>query len=242
MATLTLTQVLSGALQRLGILDSGGTATAQQLADALLIVNQLIDNKSSDRLMAASALITSFAFTANQQSYTIGTGQFINIARPVDIEAATLKLANGYTTRIEPVNAVKWAGLDDRDRSSYLVQYLFYERGTPTTGTVRLSPKPLGGSAEIATWTAMTQFADATTPITMQPSYSRWLILASAIEIAPTYPSSQVNAGLLQDYADAMALLRNLNASLFGGAAPFGSVASNTAPAGSIAPAPAEVA
>lgn len=242
--TLTLTQVLGGVLQYLGILDSGGAAniSAQQLADALLIVNQLIDNKSADRLMAAAALVTNVTLGSGTQSYAIGSGQTINIARPTMIEAASIKLANGYTAGIKVVNAAEWSMLRNRDRQSYLVKYLFYDRGSPTTGTVKFSPIPLGGTAEIITWTAMTQFADATTPITMAPAYSRWLILAAAFELAPTYPSAQVPSTFLQDYADATATLRNANASLFGVAPPSSQIASNNAPPAPIAPAPAEAA
>lgn len=218
MATVTLTVVLNSALNFLGILDSGGGATAQQLADGLLTINNLIDNKSSDRLMAKTVTTTTVTLVASTQSYTLSP-------IPTAIEAAALKLANGYTSPIHMVNATEWTMLNDRDRSSWLIKAGFYDRA----GHVLFSPIPLGGTVELMTWAAMTQFADATTPITVQDGYFRWLKLAAAVEIAPQYPSAQITPTLLQDYADATATLRNLNASLFGEAPPSGQIASNAA-------------
>ncbi len=244
MATLTLTDLLAESLTALGRLEAGGAAnlTPQQKNNALVTANQLIDSKSSDRLMAASAVVSSFGVVSGTQSYVIGTAQTWNLARPTEIVSASIKLANGYTRKIKIVNAVEWSSLEDRDRQSYQVTHLFYNRGGPTQGTVYLSPVPFGGNVEITSWAAMTQFADVTTPITMQPAYSRWLVLAFAIEIAPQYPSAQVTPTLLEDYADAVATLRNQNASLFGNAPPAGQIASNTTPPASIAPAASEAA
>lgn len=244
MSTLTLTSALGQALDALGILDSGGAAnlTSVQLADGLITANNLIESKSQDRLFANSALITSFSLGSGTQAYTIGSGQTINIVRPAEIEAATLRLSNGLTKGIKVVNAIEWSMLDDRDRQSYLVKNLFYDRGSPTAGSVRLSPIPLGGTAEIITWLAMTPFADATTPITMSPGYSRWFVYAFAFELAAQYISAQVTPAFLADLADATAELRNLNASLFGIAPPAGQVSANTVPPSPIAPTASEAA
>ncbi len=190
---MTLTQLLSIALQNLSVLDSGGSPSAQQLTDALAIANALIDNKSSDRLMAESVTITSKALSANVRTYTIGTGGSINIVRPTEITAAS-----------------------------------FYDRqAVAGLGNIFVSPTPLGGTLELITWAAMTQFADTTTAITIQPAYSRWLMLAFTMEIAPQYAAAQVPSTLAQDIADATANLRNLNASLLGPEPPAGQVSSN---------------
>lgn len=236
MATLTLTGLLTESLNALQILEAGGAAnlSTQQLDDALIVANQLIDSKSQDPYMANSASVNPFALSSGTQSYNIGSGQTWNLVRPSDIVAAELKLANGYSAPVKIVNAVEWASIDDRDRSSYLVQNLFYDRGSPTIGLVRLSPIPLGGTMEIISWAAMTAFADKTTPITISPGYSRWLVLAFALEIAPSYGGAQITPTLLQDYADATATLRNLNAGLFGNPPPMGQVAANTTPPGMI--------
>lgn len=242
--TLDLTTLLAEALTALGLLESGGGAnlTTQQKDDALVVANQLIDSKSADRLMAANAVVSSFGVTGGTQSYAIGTGQTWNLARPSEIVAGAIKLANGLTMPLKVINATEWTLIEDRDRQSYLVQYLFYDRGGPTQGTVRLSPVPLGGNVETISWAAMLPFPDKTTAITLSQGYARWLVLAFALEIAPEYPSAQLTPQLLQDYADATATLRNQNASLFGEAPPAGQTASNTTPPAPIKPTISEAA
>lgn len=228
-ATMSLTQLMNLAGIQLGIMDSGGTFSATQLAEGLQVVNSLIDNKSSDRLMAESALVTSKPLVGGNGTYSIGAGGSINITRPSAIEAATISIGGtGPVMPVKVVNALEWSQIEDRDSGSYLVKFLFYDRGNiGGLGIVRLSPVPLGGTLEIISWSAMTQFPDATTPINIQPAYSRWLILATAIEIAPYYPGAQSPATLIQNYSDATANLRNLNASIFGGEPPAGQTASN---------------
>lgn len=229
-ADMTLTQLMNLAGLQLGIMDSGGTFSTAQLAEALQIANSLINNKSSDRLMAESVTQTSKALTTLTGAYTIGTGGAINIVRPTVVEAAVCSIAG--TTLIKPVkivNAMEWAAIEDRDNTSYQVKFLFYDRQAAAgLGNIYLSPVPIGAAVlTLTTWAAMTQFADATTAITIQPAYSRWLILAFAIELAPYYPSAVVTPALTQAYSDATANLRNLNASLFGQEPPAGQTASN---------------
>lgn len=244
MASINLTTVVNAALRYLGVLGSGGAATTQQLADALTTVNALINNKSGDRLMASSVAANSFALSSGVQSYSIGTGQTWNIALPEEIVSASIKIPNGITNGLRILNASEWGQQIDRDRQSYNVKGLFFTRGTGTpggaTGVVYLTPTPLGGNAEIIVWYSMTVFPDATTTITVEDSYARWLELASAIELAPMYPSAQIPSTLVQNLADAAATLRNLNASLFGDAPAAGQIASNAIPAQSIQPIAAE--
>ena len=221
MATLTLTQCATAAARFLGVLDSGESLSAQQLADALVAINALIDNWSSEQLMVPAVNVQPFTLFTGQQKYTIGPGANFNIARPVAIEAAALILIiNGQTTQfpVEVLDAIKWSSIPDRGASANFVRFLFYDRASPT-GNVYVSPVPLGGSIELTMWTPLTQFADATTAVTMLPAYTRALQLAAALELAPQY-DVQPSEALTHSYQDAMARVRTLNAQLLGGIQP----------------------
>jgi hypothetical protein len=231
MATVSLTTVVNAALNFLGILDSGGSATTQQLADALPIVNDLIRNKSYDRLLASTVTIQSFSVTAGVQGYSQAAGP--------EIISGVIKLATGFTNPLKIVDATEWGMIPDRDRSSFLVKVLFYNRAS-SGANIFLSPIPLAGSVEYITWAPMSTFPDVTTTITVQDAYERWLKLITALEIAPAYLSAQVGPVLLQNIAEATATLRNGNASLFGEAPESGQVSANAQPPQTIKPIAAE--
>lgn len=93
-------------------------------------------------------------------------------------------------------------------------RYLFYDRGNPT-GTIYLAGAPQSGTVQLVTWTALSQFADATTPLTMPPGFARVLQLAAAIELAPQFETAP-SERLLADHADAISRWRQLNASILG--------------------------
>ncbi len=229
MSTLTATVLLNDAALDLGVNDAGGTLSATQLADGLRRINRMIDNWSVDPLMANAALVSSFATVSGTQSYNIGTGQTWNIARPTAITGAAIKMANGLTMPVEIVTVSKWTSLPDRDSSSNLVAYLFYDRGSPTVGIVRLSPIPLGGNMEIISWVALSQFADLTTPLTMTPGYERMLEAATAIEIAPMFPGCDTKR-VEFIFSEAKAAVRQVNASILGLTPPGGLVSPASQP------------
>jgi hypothetical protein len=214
MATLTLTAAANAAAQFLGVLDSGESLSTQQIADALAIANDLLDNWSSNKLYILQSLVQQFNLVAAQQSYTIGTGANFNVTRPMNITAAHLILAAGPSGPINVVNALQWSKIKDRQSDSWLVEYLFYDRANPT-GKVWLSPVPKGGTVELTMWSALSQFADATTPLTMLPGYQRLLKVALAVDMAPQY-DVQPSETLMAMYKDALVNVQGLNADLLG--------------------------
>lgn len=224
MANRSLTTIATAAAQFLGILDSGEALSTQQLTDALAAANNLLDNFSSEQVMLLQATRLTFTPTGAVQGYTIGPAQVINVTRPMAIASAAAILTNGPGSPIKVVSVMEWEALPDRQAQSWQPRFLFYDRGF-TTGTLYLSPIPLGNAMliELFVWTALTQFADVTTPIAILPGYERMLDLAMAIELAPQYDMKPSEA-LMQNYQDAMARVRNLNAQLLGVEPPAGQV------------------
>ena len=215
---MTLTNLVNAALRKLGVLPTGASlvAGAPQLTDALDTVNNLLDNWGADKLMAISVFINGYALQPNTGTYLIGPGQTFNVARPAAIEAAAVNLQNGITMPVRVLNAKEWADLPDRSAYAHLVEYLFYDRAL-TIGKVFVSPVPIvAANLELTTWLQISKFGDFTTDNPIQPGYARLLELATAIELAPEYPAARVSDQLMKDYLEAMAAIRNLNASLLG--------------------------
>lgn len=218
--SLTLTAAATVAAQMLGVLDSGESLSTQQIADALALANNLLDNWSSDPKMILSLTSASGTLASGTQSYTIGSGQTINITRPMAIVSAAFKNSSGPGGAVKVCNAQEWSAIPNRQRQSWIIENLFYDRGY-STGNVYVSPIPQGNglTLDLWVWAALAQFADATTPLSLLPGYERLLKAALALEMAPQYdvpvpPSVQAN------YAAALASVQNLNADLFGALSP----------------------
>ena len=60
MATLTLTAAATQAAQYLGVLDSGENLSTQQLADALLAANNLLDAWTNEQIRIIQAIVAAF--------------------------------------------------------------------------------------------------------------------------------------------------------------------------------------
>jgi hypothetical protein len=78
--------LVTTALQEIGVLAEGGTASAAGATDALSALNRMLDQMAADRLSIPHLTRTEATITASQASYTVGSGGNINIARPVHIE------------------------------------------------------------------------------------------------------------------------------------------------------------
>lgn len=203
----TLTQVATAAAQFLGVLYSGESLSAQQLADALAAINNMLDNWSSQKLLVMRSLLQSQPYTAATQSYALTA---------LKVEAAHNIVAAGPSNPIEVLNAEQWSRLPDRQAQSYMVRYCFYDRAA-SSPLIYFSPIPVAtsGSAQLTLWVALTQFADLTTPVTFLPGYERLIKLGAAIELAPQYLLTP-SPTLLENFKQATENVVTLNQSLFG--------------------------
>lgn len=227
----SLTTIATDALSYLGVLDAGGTPSATELAQALKTANGLLDNWSSEEIMIPGLLLQTFTLTASTASYTIGSGQTFNVTRPMAIEAAVhVNTLNGQPleTPVKVVNGLEWSALDNRGSDNNFIEYLFYDRQL-TGAKVYVSPRPLGGSIQLTMWTALTQFADVTTPITFPPGYTLPFTLALGVALAPRYDMTPTDA-MVKTLTDNMARIRDLNAALMGRKPPAGQTDAATAP------------
>lgn len=217
--TLTLTAACNSAMQELGDLDSGEGLSAQQITDALGVAGapgyaqRLIDSWSTDRLMAAHCQITTVTMTG-ASAYAVGS------PAPAAVESAAINTSAGPTLPVGVVNAIQWEGIENRERISPEVRFLFYDR----SGFLHVSPMPPSGTLEYTWWAALPQFVDATTPLAMDPGYARMFVLSLAMEMAAQF-SSQPSESMVANYRQARDSIRTLNASIFGANPPAGAAA-----------------
>lgn len=124
----------------LRIVQSGSSATAAESADGLIAINAMLDSWRNDRLMGYALATVSKAMTAADASYTIGTGQDFNTARPVAIKHAYMTIGNtDYPVKV--CTDDEWFAIADKTTTSDLVEKVWYNP-TMSSGTVNVWPVP----------------------------------------------------------------------------------------------------
>lgn len=100
----TANDLISRALRRAGILETGQTALANDSLEALDTLNDVLDQWSLEDLMIFYSTMESFALVDGTNSYSIGaTGNFITV-RPIELLKAKLLDSGGITYDLEVID------------------------------------------------------------------------------------------------------------------------------------------
>lgn len=206
--------ILQPALRELAVLAENEVASAAQSADALVALNNLLDQFALERLTMYTVTRTVAAITASDGTYTIGAAGDIVLARPVFLERVTL-----IDTNTDPDNEVPLYKFTEREYQDIREKAgtdtrpaAWYYNPTWPSGTLDLFPVPTdtGLSMGIYAWAAVSEFADANTAVSLPPGYRRLLVKNLAVELAPSY-SRQVSRELQMQAMDAKAAVKRAN-------------------------------
>lgn len=206
MATLTATAAIEAALQLLGVLDSGGSASTAQKNDGLLYLQDMVENANDDPKMAIATTAVPLTMTG-ATSYSI--------TRYSKLLAARIEMANSVAM---PVRVIQDSGqffaLVDASSTSNLVQYCWYDRAA-SAPVVYVSPVAAGGTLRVTVPALIANFTDLTTPVTMLQGYALWMKTNLAHLLASTY-DMPVPQSVTEQLKLALTNIQSLNAELLG--------------------------
>lgn len=194
----TARDLIKGSLRLIGAIASGETPTADEQADALSVLNDMLDSWSNENLTINAKTIDTFTLVPSQAVYTYGlTGNF-NSARPQKIEFATIKDVNGIEFPLDIINQDQWAAIQLKTIQAQIPRRLFAEGSYPFE-RVNLWPVPsVANSLVVYAWKPLTQIATVNTSLSVPAGYKKALRYNLAIELAPEYglsASAEVIAG-----------------------------------------------
>lgn len=182
----TANQLITRAMQALGILGRTEVPSAGESNDGLTAFNSMLDSWSGgEDLMSYVVLERSFPLVVNTNSYTIGTGGVVNIARPNDITQAYIRDSIGNNFLMEILPRDKWNQIGNRSSTitSQIPDTMFYDPQYPL-GVINIFPTPL------LTYTCFfdstqdqVDFASLTATLTTPPGYERCYVLNLALEL-----------------------------------------------------------
>jgi hypothetical protein len=199
----TAQQLITKSLQTLGVVSPGQTPSAEELADGLYALNQLLSAWSIERLNIYAEKRELLTLVDATAVYTIGIvsppsadPKHFNTTRPVAIKAANA-IVSGLTLPMDVVTLEEWSAITDKAASSLVPKKLYNDNAHPVS-TLRLWPVPDGTpSLELFTWQQFTGFATLDTAVDLPPGYEVALRYNLAVDIAPDYdlqPSETVVA------------------------------------------------
>lgn len=208
MAT-TAQTIIDRAMRLIGALESGESPTADETADALIALNQMIDSWRNDRLIAYKLTNHTLTLVNGDNTYTIGSGGDINTTRPVKIDSAFVT-EGGIDYPVEIIGKSAFDAISDKTTQSNLPSRLYYDPAYPTAN-IKLYPTPSTANVlTVSVWEPIGTFATAATSISLPPGYERALTYNLACEIAPEF-QQPVPPKVEQNAIDSLAAIKRIN-------------------------------
>jgi hypothetical protein len=207
---MTGTEVITAAFQELGIVVSGGSPNANDLAWGLGKMNRMLKSWSADGINLHYRVEESFSLVSGTPSYTIGSGATFDTVRPATIEQAFIRDSNhDYQMGIRP--AAEYWTLTEKTTEDRPLK-LYYDPAYPN-GTIYLYYTPNSAySMHIVSQKPLLTYVSAATEIVLPGEYEDALVLNLAIRFASRY-GKVVSADLRLGAKEAFGNVRAMNLS-----------------------------
>lgn len=214
----TANQIITRAMQALGILGRTEVPSAGEANDALVAFNAMLDSWSNgENLMSYVVLERSTTLTPGSASYTIGSGGVINSARPNGIVQAYIQDSGGNNFLMEVVPRDKWNQIGNRSGTitSQIPNTLFYDPQYPL-GVINIFPTPLIGYTLFFDSTQdQVDFSLLTSTLSAPAGYERCYVLNLALELMsagfPCMLDDKQLMRLINNASDAKANIKRTN-------------------------------
>lgn len=218
---MTVLDVITYALQDLGVLDGSETSpAANDAAFGLVRLNRLLDQWAAESLFIYTVTRTTWTLIASQGTYSVGSGGDVNRVRPVFIQNV-----NFVDTSMDPdlemplsrLTNDAYAAIPQKALTSTYPTSWFYNPTFPA-GAITFWPIPTSSTLQGAFYagTATPRFTAGSDSFTLPPGYERMIVTNLAVEMAPSYlpPGTPISPALIQAAIDSKAAVQRANIKL----------------------------
>lgn len=215
----TANDLIEASLREIGVLAAGESAAYDDAGDALETLNRLIDQWATERLKMYTVTRTTWTISANDGSYTVGSGGDVDVARPVFVDHVNFIDTSqdpDLEMELNPLTEDAYARIGEKaDTSTYPTAYYYNPTYSSGLATLELYPIPTSSDLEGALYARahVSQFAALTTTVSLPPGYERMIVKELAIELAPSY-NRQPSPLLLQQASQARNAVERANVRL----------------------------
>lgn len=185
--------LIKSSMRLAGIISGNQTPKANETNDALNVLNDLLEQWSTDSLTVWGSDNVSYPLVAGKAKYTLGPGGDFNDVRPIDIQSAYIDYvsANPLTPVSYPVNVI---GQDRYNQiavkaTTGIPQELLYINNSPL-GSVTLYPVPdQAYNIILISDPLLNQVTGVSQILTYPPGYAKALRFNLAVDLAAEYGS-----------------------------------------------------
>ncbi len=204
--------IVKNALRKLGSTQSGEDPSADEMQDAIEVLNDMVDTWNSEKLPIPSMTVHPFNLVAGTQEYSIGPSADFDMFRPATIEQGQAFVQRGdIEYGLKVCTRDEWAAVVVKDLNGALPWAMFYDRDTPT-GNIQFYPIP--DQVYVFNLYAPTLLSQIINPgeiFYLPPAYSEALKAGLALRLWPEYPNPGVLAIITELAASSKAAIKRLN-------------------------------
>src|SRR5262245_14891456 len=185
----TARTLIRGALTDLGVASAEEPLSASQAEDGLLLLNQLLDSFSLERLSIYTTPATPITWPPGRSSLTWGPGGDIVSPRPIKLSPTATYTLDAYDYPIEVLERQEqYAQLQWKGMQSTLPIAVYYEPQVPL-GVVYIWPVAQGVDYTVTLypWQPLGAWANLDDDLRFPPGYERALRTNLAVEASPSY-------------------------------------------------------
>lgn len=215
---MTAADLITAALQRLLVLERGGTPNADDVNIGLQRLNDMIESWQTERLTTYTQNRATWTLVSNQASYTVGSGGEIDIPRPLLPQDITVKVRDTSQTLPPELNLNNltddaWAAVPIKNLTSVYPTAYYYSPtyGSSGLGTLTFWLVPTSSTLQgVIYYRAPVSTLTLYDTIYLPPGYLRALRDNLALELAPDY-SVQPSPMLVQTAIEAKGNFKRAN-------------------------------
>jgi len=205
----TALQLITGSMRLIEAVESGETPTTDEQADALAVLNQLLESWSIQGLAVYRREFSPYVTAASQASYVIGAGKEWDGARPTAIAEAYVTI-DGYNYGLRVLTDSEYASEPNKTLESSVPESIYYDPAYPD-GRVYVVPVPdTALTITLVHDEAFTALASVSTSLSFPPGYERALRYALAVELAPEF-GKKPSPIVINTAAEAIGLIKARN-------------------------------
>ena len=211
---MTVQELITAALRKLGVLGAGEVATADDAVTCLEALNGMVDDWSAERLSIYHRTRTVTDITSGTGDYTIGSGGDVDITRPVYLDGVGLVDTTPDPDLERPLRKIlesEWEGIPQKSLEADQPGGWYYEPTFPL-GVLSLWPVPTGTTLQFALYypEAVAEFSAVTETLSLPPGYRTALIYNLALRLSSDY-KVQLDAALVTEAMKAKARIQRVN-------------------------------